>query len=270
MYDADLKGYFDSIPHDQLMLCLRQRISDRHVLKLIRLWLQTPVVEPPQSPDAPPTVTRSTQGTPQGGVISPLLANLYLHWYDYLFHSVKGPAVWAKARLVRYADDFVVLARYVGPRLTNWIETELEGRFGLTVNREKTRTLRLGEAGARLDFLGYTFRYDRDRWGRDYRYLNVCPSKAAVARERQALRGLISRRQCRLPLPVLIAQVNRQLRGWANYFRLGHPRVTFRALNAFVALRLIAHLRRRSQRPLRPPEGVTWYAYLKHLGLVCL
>jgi len=224
VYDADLKGYFDSIPHDKLMLCLRQRISDRHVLKLIRLWLETPVVEPPQESNAKPTVRRSTQGTPQGGVISPLLANVYLHWFDYLFHSAKGPAVWAKAKLVRYADDFVVLARYVGPRLTHWIESELEGRFGLAINRDKTRTIRLCEAGASLNFLGYTFRYDRDRWSRDHRYLNLFPSKAAVTRERQALRELTSRRRRCTPIPVLIAEINRQLRGWANYFGQGHPR----------------------------------------------
>jgi RNA-directed DNA polymerase len=155
----------------------------------------------------------------------------------------------------------------VGPQLTTWIETELQGRFGLTINREKTRTIHLGEAGANLDFLGYTVRYERDRWGRAHRYLNLCPSKTAVVRERQALRELISRRQRCLPIPVLIGQVNRQLRGWANYFSQGHPRVTFRAINSYAELRMAAHLQRRSQRPMRPPKGVTWYAFLKRLGL---
>jgi RNA-directed DNA polymerase len=270
VYDADLKGYFDSIPHDKLMACLRYRISDRPVLKLIRLWLETAVIEPPQRPDAQPTVRRPTQGTPQGGVISPLLANLYLHWFDYLFHSAKGPAVWANAKLVRYADDFVVLARYVGLRLTSWIETELEGHFGLVINREKTRTIQLGETGASLDFLGYTFRYDRDRWGRDHRYLNMFPSKSAVMRERQALHELISPRQCWKPIPVLIGEVNRQLRGWANYFNQGHPRLTYRAINSYVELRLAAHLQHRSQRPMRLPQGATWYGFLQRLGLLVL
>ena len=105
VYDADLKGYFDSIPHDKLMACLRMRVVDRSVLKLIRLWLETPVVEPDGENGEPGKWSRSKQGTPQGGVISPLLANLYLHWFDKLFHRADGPAQWANARLVRYADD---------------------------------------------------------------------------------------------------------------------------------------------------------------------
>jgi len=102
VYDADLKGYFDSIPHDRLMACLRHRIADRKVLKLIRMWLETPVVEPPQG-GGPSTVSRSDKGTPQGGVISPLLSNIYLHWFDKVFHRQEGPAKWAGAKLVRYA-----------------------------------------------------------------------------------------------------------------------------------------------------------------------
>jgi RNA-directed DNA polymerase len=91
-----------------------------------------------------------------------------------------------------------------------------------------------------------------------------------VARERQALHELTSRRQCWKPIPVLIAEINRQLRGWANYFNQGHPRLTYRAINSYLGLRLMAHLQRRSQRPMRPPKGVTWYAFLKRLGLLVL
>ena len=105
IYDADLKGYFDSIPQDKLMACLRMRVVDRSVLKLIRMWLETPVVEPGDGGGQPDKWSRSQQGTPQGGVISPLLANIYLHWFDKLFHRADGPAQWANAKLVRYADD---------------------------------------------------------------------------------------------------------------------------------------------------------------------
>ena len=105
VYDADLKGYFDSIPHDKLMACVRMRVVDRSVLKLIRMWLETPVVEPGGSSGEPAKSSRSQKGTPQGGVISPLLANLYLHWFDKVFHRPDGPAQWAGAKLVRYADD---------------------------------------------------------------------------------------------------------------------------------------------------------------------
>jgi RNA-directed DNA polymerase len=149
VYDADLKGYFDSIPHDKLMRCLEARIADRQVLKLIRRWLRTPVVEPPKDRGGKPTVSRPDKGTPQGGVISPLLANLYLHWFDHAFHCPTGPAQWAKARLVRYADDFVVLARHVGRRIKGFIEPLLEGRFGLKINRDKTRVVDLPDLSPR-------------------------------------------------------------------------------------------------------------------------
>src|SRR5215471_15598376 len=105
VYDADLKGYFDSIPHDKLQACLRMRIADRSVLKLIRLWLQTPVVEAPQEKGGGSKWSRPKKGTPQGGVASPLLANLYLHWFDALFYGPQGPARRADVKLVRYADD---------------------------------------------------------------------------------------------------------------------------------------------------------------------
>ena len=105
VYDADLKGYFDSIPHDKLEACVRMRVVDRSVLKLIRMWLETPVVEPGSDGSGPGKWSRPQQGTPQGGVISPLLANIYLHWFDKLFHRADGPAHWANAKLVRYADD---------------------------------------------------------------------------------------------------------------------------------------------------------------------
>ena len=135
VYDADLAGYFDSIPHDQLLACVRMRVVDGSVLGLIRQWLRAPVVEPPQG-GQPPQVGRRDKGTPQGGVLSPLLANIYLHWFDHRFMREDGPVQWAKAQLVRYADDFVVLARYISPKLRGWIEATLEDWLKLELNRE--------------------------------------------------------------------------------------------------------------------------------------
>ena len=270
VYDADLKGYFDSIPHEKLLACLRMRIADRSVLRLIRMWLEVPVVEPPAQGGGTPGGSRSRRGTPQGGVISPLLSNLYLHWFDKVFHGSEGPARWAGAKLVRYADDFVVLVRYQSPRLGGFIEAKLETWMGLTINREKTRVVHLGQDGASLDFLGFTFRYDRDRHGGGHRYLNLTPSATAVARQRAALRTLINAQRCFVPAPHLIRVVNRQLRGWANYFRFGYPRGAFRAINTYTRQRLTQHLSRRSQRPFRPPKGVTHHEHLKRLGLVYL
>jgi len=271
VYDADLKGYFDSIPQDKLQACLRMRIADRAVLKLIRMWLETPVVEASEGGGGAPKVSRPQKGTPQGGVISPLLANLYLHWFDKVFHGSQGPAQWAKAKLVRYADDFVVLApRYVGRRLTEYLEAKLETWMGLEINREKTRVINLKQEGASLDFLGYTFRYDRDLQGRNQRYLNVVPSKKALERERAKLREMTNATQSHTPLPQLIEGLNRHLKGWANYFRYGYARHAFYQMDSYVRWRLTRHLRRRSQRPFRPPAGTPLAALAQRLGLVSL
>jgi RNA-directed DNA polymerase len=270
VYDADLKGYFDSIPHERLMACLRMRIADRSALKLIRFWLEAPVVEPPENKGGTPKVSRSTKGTPQGGVISPLLANLYLHWFDTVFHRNGGPALWAKAKLVRYADDFVVLAHHQGPQLREFIESKLEAWMGLEINRDKTRVIDLKQEGASLDFLGFTFRFDRDLKGRGHRYLNVVPSKKALQRERVKLRELTSGRRSFYPIPMLIKELNGHLKGWANYFHYGYSRDAFRQINTYVRARLTQHLKRRSQRPFRPPEGVTYYQQFQRFGLVYL
>ncbi len=160
----------------------------------------------------------------QGGV------HIFLHWFDKFFHGHDGPANWAKARLVRYADDFVVLARWQGPRLRAWVEGVLEGRMGLVVNREKTRIVKLKEEGAAFDFLGFTFGW----------------------------------------MPDLIGWLNRHLKGWANYFDFGYPRHVFRRVNHYVRERLFRHLQRRSQRRYRAPDGKTMYEHLADLGTVYL
>src|SRR5690349_3855486 len=181
------------------------------------MWLEAAVVERQEGQGGGGIWNRPKKGTPQGGVISPLLANLYLHWFDAVFYG-DGPARWAAAKLVCYADDFVVLARYQGKRLRNWIETKLEDRLGLEINREKTRVVNLKEEGASLHFLGFTFRNDRDLHGRQRKYLNVSPSAAALKRERAKLHQRTDRHQCFKPLPFLIEELNRHLKGWQNYF----------------------------------------------------
>jgi len=268
VYDADLQAYFDTIPHDQLLAAVRTRVVDRSVLNLLRRWLEAPIVD--RDDTGRTTVKRSKRGTPQGGVISPLLANIYLHWFEKLFRRPDGPAAWVQAKLVRYADDFVILARYQTRRLVDWVERMLEDRFKLTINRSKTRVVKLREPRASLDFLGFTLRYDRDLYGRDQRYLNVFPSKKALARLRDKVRVLTRRQRCFQPIPTVIGEINRLLRGWKAYFGHGFPRVAFRAINWFVQDRLIRHLRRRSQRPCRPPAGTSYYAHLQTLGLELL
>jgi RNA-directed DNA polymerase len=268
VYDADLRGYFDSIPHAQLLACLRVRVVDRPVLDLIRMWLEAVVVERREGQQGGgSTGSRPKKGTPQGGVASPLLANLYLHWFDALFYGPQGPGQRADVKLVRYADDFVALAKQMGSETIEFIESRLEGKFQLEINRDKTRVVDLREPGARLDFLGYSFRYDRDLQGRDRKYLNVFPSKKAVQREREKLHEMTDSHQCFKPIPVLIGELNRHLKGWANYFSLGYPMSAYCEIERHVQSRLIQHLQRRSQRPYRPPQGESWLRHLARLGL---
>ena len=266
VYDADLSSYFDTIPHDKLIACVRMRVIDGGVLALLRAWLQAPVVEPSVN-DGPPTVTRHKDGTPQGGVISPLLANVYLHWFDKVFHRPDGPAHFAGARLVRYADDFVVLARYMGPRIVGFVEEKLERWLGLKINREKTRIFEAQTPGQTLDFLGYSFRWERDLRGRSTRWWRLFPAKKTMQRQRQWLRENIAARHCSEPLPAMIDRLNAHLGGWRAYFSLGHPRREYRQLNHRVLQRIGRHLQRRSQRAYRVPEGVSVSAHLRTLGL---
>lgn len=269
VYDADLSNCFDSIAHQQLMEKVQRRIADRSVLKLIRMWLRCPVVEG-QGPGSP-SGRRPAQGTPQGGVISPLLANIYLHEFDCAFHEdPEGPYRGVDARLVRYADDFVILARQIGPQVKQWVVQQLEERLGLELNRDKTRIVRMVHKGSQLDFLGYSFRFDRDLSGGQWRSLNVFPSKRAVSRLREKIRKLTA---CgyKKPLQEAIQEVNVLLRGWSNYFGYGYPRKAFRSVNRFVRCRFSRFLRNRSQRRCKPfRAGETCYAGLKRYGLLYL
>jgi len=269
VYDADLSSYFDSIPHDKLMELIKQRVADGSVLRLIRLWLQGQVVEMDQQ--GRKKIIKPRTGTPQGGVISPLLANIYLHEFDRAFHEDEaGPKRVANARLVRYADDFVVMARYMGIRIRDWVETKLEKDLGLKVNRDKTSIVRMGCPKECLHFLGFTLRYDQDLKGRRWQYLNVIPSKKAVGRLREKIRQL-THSGYKKPLAEVIGEVNLVLRGWGNYFHYGYPRATFREVNHFVRCRFRSFLRHRSQRrckPFRPGESL--YGGLKRYGLIYL
>jgi RNA-directed DNA polymerase len=269
IYDADLQAYFDTIPHDKLMKCVERRVADRSVLSLIRQWLQVPVEE--RDENGRRKISRPKSGTPQGGVISPLLANLYLHWFDVRFHR-GGPGQWAGARLVRYADDFVIMARYIGVRITTWVEATVEDWLGLTINRKKTRVIMLGaDREDRLEFLGYSFCYEWGHTDRSRKFLTVTPSAKAIAHHKSVLREATDHRRCHVPAAELVVTVNRKLRGWGNYFSFGFPRWAHRDVNKFVVDRLTIHLQRRSQRPCRPPAGLTYYQFLtRRLGLKLL
>jgi len=266
VYDADLKGYFDSIPHDKLMACVRMRVADRSVLKLINGWLRAPIIESDEKTGEPGPPRKSRSGTPQGGVISPLLANVYLNWLDKKFHRKDGPGNWANAHLVRYADDFVIMARYQGDRIEHWLEATIEDWMGLEINREKSKVVKLDQ-GESLDFLGFTFRFDRDLKGRDNKYLNVVPSKKSLKRARAAIREKTGPSKCYKPAPLVVEDLNVFLRGWSGYFEFGYPRKAFRDLGHYTYKRMEQHLNRRSQRKYHRPPGMSHYEYLGKLGL---
>ena len=261
--DADLKSYFDTIPHDNLMKTLEQRISDGSVLRLIRQWLRAPIVEegrPPQRPSG---------GTPQGGVLSPLLANAYLNWLDRQFHKADGPGRWANARLIRYADDFVICARFIDRRILGWLENLMIERLGLTLNLDKTRVIDLKQPKQAVSFLGFTIRTAPSRFGGTFAV--VTPSPEAVQGAIRRLTELTDHRYGLVPIPQLIGRVNRYLRGWGAYFNHGYASRGLSKVQWHATQRLTRHLKRRGQRSYRPPKNVTWYQHLhRDLGLVRL
>ena len=269
VYDADMKGYFDSIPHDKLMACVKMRVTDSSVLKLIRMWLKARVIEPSQNKGGQTTVTYPKQGTPQGGVISPLLANLYLHWFDVVFHRKGGPGDKIGARLIRYADDFVVLTRFRSMQTEEFIRGKLEEWMGLVINKEKTKTVDLKKVTSSIDFLGFNIRYVRSKFFKE-KYLKIEPKKKAFIKAKNRIREIVHHRNSYKPVEQVIQEVNRFLTGWREYFSIGNPFDTFAKMDHFVKESLYRHLQRRSQRGYKKNKDTTWYKVFKSLGLVQL
>ena len=265
VYDADLSSYFDTIPHDKLFLAIARRVTDSSVVGLVRQWLKATIVEPDGARKNP-----KGKGTPQGGVISPLLSNIYLHWFETC-------AAWVAKQtnqvmsIVRYADDFVILARKWADGFVQRIEGELENRFGLVVNREKTKLLDMEADRSALSFLGYEFRYVRDRhYGKDSRYLEWGPSSKSVKKVCRKVKEETMRRKLPLPVEEVVKRLNLVLDGWGRYFKCGYPSRQFEKVNAYARYRLYKLLNRKSQRPYRLKHAETYYGEMQKLGLVAL
>ena len=238
--DADLSKYFDTIPHDQLMQSVARRICDRQMLKLIKAWLQAPAEERDDKGNRRMTGGKSSrQGTPQGGVISPLLANLYMH--RYLRHwrqQGKGRAY--RARIVNYADDFVILSRGHAAEALAWTRRVMTA-IGLTLN--ETKTCVRDATKETFNFLGYTFGQERFHQDGSY-YLAAWPSEKAITRLKERIYTLL-RPGNMMPWPVVASQLNATLRGWAGYFGYSAYRWSYREIDHYVVDRVRYFLRRR-------------------------
>ena len=258
--DADLSGYFDTIPHRTLMRLVARRVSDGSMLKLIRSWLRAPIEEREEGGGDKRRRRANRQGTPQGGVISPLLANLYLDRLDKEVNERKE----LRARMVRYADDFVILAR-VGQgaalleRLGRWLKNR-----GLALNEKKTRLVDIRQEA--IKFLGFSVSWRRRKklwWG----YAHVEPHRQSQQKLRDGVRELLNHWTQVRPEEEVMRALNRKLKGWRAYFRYGHPAHALGKMDYYLQNKLRRWLWKRHGKPAGMMERYSNYALRERWGL---
>ena len=241
--DADLSSYFDTIPHNKLMKVLELRISDPRILNLITMWLKSPIYEDGQFKGG----KKKQEGTPQGGVISPLLANIYMHLVDKIVNNTQGIFSKAGIKIVRYADDFVLMGKRITKELTDKLQEILQ-RMGLTLNEKKTRLIQAEETP--FNFLGFTVRYDKDLFGSNKRYWNIHSSEKSEIKIREKIRELL-KSGGHYPPQQVARELNTIIRGWLNYFdihKVTYSAVSKRTLRYYLLNTLDRYYNRKSQR----------------------
>lgn len=239
--ETDIANCFEAIPHEKLMQAVEERVCDQAVLKLLRAILRAGVLQDGQ-------VRRAVTGTPQGGVISPLMCNVYLHRLDRAWRPAYG-------RLVRYADDLVVMCRTQGQAKAALARlTGLLGDLGLEPKAAKTRIVALREGGEGFDFLGFHHRWVSTRTGRGTRrvmFLARWPSRKAAQHARDRIRELTARSRLALPVGYIVHEVNLFVRGWAGYFRYGNSADAFDKIIRYAEERICLFLAKRHKRGRR-------------------
>lgn len=264
VYDADLSKYFDTIPHDKLMVTLRQRIADPRILRLIRQWLKVPIVEP----DGEYTGGRgNTRGTPQGGVISPLLANIYMNLIDKIVANPQGYYAKSGIQMIRYADDFILMGRHIRQEAVIRLHHYLQ-RMGLTINAEKSKQVDARRES--FDFLGFTCRYDRSIFDKAGRFWNIIPKAGSQKKIRQKINTKLKAIGHYSPKQA-VGELNPVIRGWVNYYRIpgvSYTQVATKRLDNYLRSRIGRYYRRKSQRNSRLHGGQAYQMLTRDYGLV--
>ncbi|MDP2424395.1 MAG: reverse transcriptase domain-containing protein [Bacteroidales bacterium] len=246
VYDADLSMYFDTIPHGKLQIVLKERIADPRILKLINKWLKVSIYEEGQYKSG----KKNRIGIPQGGVISPLLANTYFHLIDRIVNNPQSLFWKYGIKIVRYADDFVLMGKSLSLEITEKLKSLLY-RMGLTINEKKTRQIDARKES--FDFLGFTIRYDKDIHGRNTRYWNIMPSKKSEQKIRDKVKEYLKTHGHCKAQDVAIG-INTKIRGWLNYFDIkgvSYPAMSKRKLRFYLSNSLYRYYNRKSQRKCR-------------------
>jgi group II intron reverse transcriptase/maturase len=258
--DADITKYFDTIPHDKLMGLVAKRVVDKHILRLIKLWLKAPVVEGGE--DGKKRYEGNDKGTPQEGVISPLLANIYLNVLDKVWKVKKVEERW-KARLIRYADDCVVAGQGSTERVLKGIRAVL-GHLGLSLNEAKTRVVDARKES--FNFLGFTIRVKKSiKTGK--RFPLIRPSKEALAEIKAQIKVLTCRKTLHLPKEVVVKKLNEVVRGWAGYFYYGNCSRDLSTIKRFLDERVRIYLRRKHAKKSRGYKAYPYQYLYETLGL---